>query len=109
MFQELVKAGLVKQKRYPNGLSVFKYARKVFYDALWNQNPLLLEARGMVLGRDLNTPSKFLVCWAETDKHGIPKGGTRTAWVLADREGVECFNLINDEHKERIEKWLSSM
>ena len=49
MFQELVKAGLVKQKRYPNGLSVFKYARKVFYDALWNQNPLLLEARGMVL------------------------------------------------------------
>ena len=70
-----------------------------------------LHARNVfqVLGRDLNTPSKFLVCWAETDKHGIPKGGTRTAWVLADREGVECFNLINDEHKERIEKWLSSM
>lgn len=49
MFEELIKAGLVKQKRYENGLSVFKYARKVFYDALWNTDPLLLEARGMVL------------------------------------------------------------
>jgi hypothetical protein len=49
MFQALIEAGLVKQKRYDNGLSVFKYARKVFYDKLWNTDPLLLEARGMVL------------------------------------------------------------
>lgn len=49
MFEELIKAGLVKQKRYENGLSVFKYAKKVFYDALWNTDPLLLEARGIVL------------------------------------------------------------
>jgi hypothetical protein len=49
MFEALIEAGLVKQKRYENGLSVFKYARKVFYDALWNTDPLLLEARGMVL------------------------------------------------------------
>lgn len=49
MFEQLIKDGLVKQKRYENGLSVFKYARKVFYDALWNTDPLLLEARGMVL------------------------------------------------------------
>jgi hypothetical protein len=49
MFEALIEAGLVKQKRYKNGLSVFKYARKVFYDALWNTDPLLLEARGIVL------------------------------------------------------------
>lgn len=49
MFEQLIKDGLVKQKRYENGLSVFKYARKVFYDALWNTDPLLLEARGIVL------------------------------------------------------------
>jgi hypothetical protein len=49
MFEALIKAGLVKQKRYENGLSVFKYARKVFYDALWNTDPLLLEARGIVI------------------------------------------------------------
>lgn len=52
MFQELIDQGLVKQKRYDNGLSVFKYSREVFYRSLWNQNPLLLEARGMVLADD---------------------------------------------------------
>lgn len=54
MFNHLVEAGLVKQKRYENGLSVFKYTRKVFYDALWNTDPLLLEARGMVLDDEGN-------------------------------------------------------
>lgn len=54
MFEQLIKDGLVKQKRYDNGLSVFKYARKVFYDALWNTDPLLLEARGIVLDDEGN-------------------------------------------------------
>ncbi|QHZ59993.1 hypothetical protein PJKIFABJ_00038 [Pseudomonas phage PE09] len=54
MFDALIEAGLVKRKRYENGLSVFKYARKVFYDALWNTDPLLLEARGIVLDDDGN-------------------------------------------------------
>jgi len=54
MFQELIEAGLVKQKRYENGLSVFKYAKKVFYDRLWETDPLLMEARGMVLDDDGN-------------------------------------------------------
>ena len=54
MFDALILAGLVKRKRYENGLSVFKYARKVFYDALWNTDPLLLEARGIVLDDDGN-------------------------------------------------------
>ncbi|QNO00747.1 RNA ligase [Pseudomonas phage phiPsa397] len=54
MFDALIEAGLVKRKRYENGLSVFKYARKVFYDALWNTDPLLLEARGIVLDDEGN-------------------------------------------------------
>ena len=54
MFEALIEAGLVKQKRYENGLSVFKYAKKVFYDKLWNTDPLLLEARGMVMDDEGN-------------------------------------------------------
>lgn len=54
MFEELVQKGLVKKKTYANGLSVFKYSRKVFYDQLWNTDPLLLEARGIVLDDDGN-------------------------------------------------------
>lgn len=57
-FDDLVERGLVQKKSYTEGpyagLSVFKYSRKVFYDALWNADPRLLEARGMVLDSDGN-------------------------------------------------------
>lgn len=54
-FQRLVDAKLVNKKTYPNGLSIFKYSKRVFFDALWNTDPLLLEARGMVLDSEGNT------------------------------------------------------
>lgn len=59
-----------------------------------------------VLGQDLETPSKFLIFWAEVDKDGIPKGGTRTAWVLAKERNIPCFNLYIESDKQRIEEWL---
>lgn len=62
-----------------------------------------------VLGKDLRTPSKFLVCYASTDKHGVPKGGTRTAWVLADSHNIPCFNLAIPEHFERISQYLQGV
>lgn len=43
-----------------------------------------------VLGADLNTPSKGLICWTEG---GIMKGGTRTAVVLALEFNIPVFNL----------------
>lgn len=71
MFQELIAKGLVKQKRYDNGLSVFKYTREVFYKALWNEDPLLLEARGMVLDADGNK-----VIWPFTKVFNHHENGT---------------------------------
>lgn len=59
-----------------------------------------------VLGKDLRTPSKFLVCYAPVDKHGVPKGGTRTAWVLARLWNIPCFNLAIPADLERINKYL---
>ncbi|MHB1665876.1 AAA family ATPase [Thiomonas sp.] len=42
--------GLVQRQRQPQtGLTLYKYSRKVFYDALWAADPLLLKARGLVL------------------------------------------------------------
>lgn len=46
-----------------------------------------------VLGHDLESPSRFLICWAPTDKKGIPTGGTATAWNLARKHGVPCYNI----------------
>lgn len=71
MFEHLVNQGLVKEKKYPNGLRVFKYSRKVFYDALWNTDPLLLEARGMVLDADGNK-----VMWPFTKVFNFKENGT---------------------------------
>lgn len=59
-----------------------------------------------VLGQNLSSPSKFLVCYAKTDKHGVPTGGTRTAWILAVNNNIPCFNLYNEEHLTRIQKYL---
>ncbi|QNR53826.1 RNA ligase [Pseudomonas phage phiK7A1] len=71
MFQNLIAQGLVKEKKYPNGLSVFKYSREVFYKALWNTDPLLLEARGMVLDAEGNK-----VIWPFTKVFNYNENGT---------------------------------
>ena len=50
-FYELMKADkkLIDVKTNKDGLSIFKYSKKVFYDNLWNSSPVLAKARGIVL------------------------------------------------------------
>lgn len=60
-----------------------------------------------ILGPTLNKPSSFLICWAQVDRHGNIKGGTATAWNLAKANGVPCFNLYNEDDKQRLIKWVS--
>jgi len=43
-----------------------------------------------VLGKDLRTPSQFVMCWTP---NGKDVGGTRTAIVLAKQRGIEVINL----------------
>ena len=61
-----------------------------------------------ILGSDLETPSRFILCYGKSEKEGsvIPKGGTRTACVLGQQHGVEIFNLYLTEHRERVEEWV---
>lgn len=77
------------------------------YDKL-TQGALKLHLRNVnqVLGEDLNTPSDFLICWAKTDKNGIPTGGTRTAWMIAKKYNIPCFNLFIEEDYERVIKLI---
>ena len=49
----LVKRRLVQVRFSDDGkLALFKYHRKVFYDALWGEDPLLLQARGHVFSTE---------------------------------------------------------
>lgn len=43
-----------------------------------------------VLGKDLNTPSSFVICWT---KDGEKIGGTRTAIVIAEKYQIPVYNL----------------
>lgn len=59
-----------------------------------------------VLGLSLSEPSKFLVCYADVDKQGVPVGGTRTAWICAQNNKIPCYNLFFKEHLTRIEEFV---
>lgn len=77
------------------------------YDKL-SQGAMKLHLRNVnqVLGRNLDTPSLFLICWAKTDKQGTPTGGTRTAWMVAKKYNIPCFNLFIEEDYNRIIKLI---
>jgi hypothetical protein len=61
-----------------------------------------------VLGRDLQSPSKFLVCWAKIGRNGTISGGTATAWNLAKANNIPCFNLNDEADYTRIQKFMES-
>lgn len=58
-----------------------------------------------VLGQDLNTPSNFLLCYSKPSGNSV-SGGTRTAWEVAKKFGVPCFNLFHKETADRIKKFI---
>lgn len=56
-----------------------------------------------ILGRQLNDPSRFMICWTPG---GNPIGGTGGAIRLAEHWGVETFNLAMASHRGRIERMV---
>ncbi|HON82723.1 MAG TPA: hypothetical protein PLI22_01130 [Caldisericia bacterium] len=64
-----------------------------------------------VLGKDLSTPSKFLVCWTPDgainhSERSIHTGGTGTAISIASVYNVPVFNLKRKDHFDIIMKEL---
>lgn len=59
-----------------------------------------------VMGIDLVNPVKsdFLLACSNSS-NGVPTGGTRTAWVLAARNDVPCFN-IRGKTLEEVKEFL---
>lgn len=60
---------------------------------------LLLARNGFqVLGADLKTPSKFVICWT---KDGGPSGGTGQALRIAAAYAIPVFNMHDPEAGRR--------
>lgn len=67
-----------------------------------------------VLGTDLKSPSKFVVCYTRDkactlDEITKDTGGTRTALRLACHLNVNVFNIAREDHKLRIVNWIDEM
>ena len=59
-----------------------------------------------VLGKNLDKPSQFLICYAKPTKTGV-SGGTNTAVQVAIRNNVPVFNMYHEETVERFEAYVS--
>ncbi len=56
-----------------------------------------------ILGKDLNTPSKFVICYTE---NGETKGGTATAIKLAQKYNIPVYNIGKEEDLVKVLKKL---
>lgn len=65
-----------------------------------------------VLGRDLNTPSKFLICWtpdgcAQHSSRSIKTGGTGTAISIAWYWNADIYNLFRVRDFDLWSEWVA--
>ena len=48
-----------------------------------------------IMGKDLNTPVDFVVCWTENAEK---KGGTSQAIRIAEKKGIPVYNIADKSH-----------
>ncbi len=68
-----------------------------------------------VMGQDCRTPAAFLVCWTPdgaedaASSHSVEAtGGTRTAIVIAEQQGVPVFNLARPDALHRLQTYVKT-
>lgn len=64
-----------------------------------------------VLGKDLSTPSKMVVCWTPDGAENLSEitrstGGTGTAIKLASSHNIPVFNISKLSTRKRLCRWL---
>ena len=57
-----------------------------------------------VLGYDLKTPSKFVICWT---KNGKLVGGTGTSLRIAQKYNIKIYNLAIEEDRKFCEEKIN--
>lgn len=67
-----------------------------------------------VLGMDLNTPSKFILCWTadgciNQKERTFKTGGTGQAIAHASLNGISVYNLARPDHFERLSNYLQNV
>jgi hypothetical protein len=93
--------------------SMMKEAEKIAreYHPNWSRcsfgaKQLLTRNTFQVLGKDLKTPSDFIICWT---KDGKASGGTGQALRIAKDYDIPIFNLHNKDTLKNVAKTLQSV
>lgn len=99
--------GRISEFQNPSPLAVLTAPNFVRHWGHCSQGAQKLHARNLhqVLGWDLNTPAKFLLCWTE---NGEVKGGTATAIKVAEYTNIPVFNFGNQD-PEAIAQGIDSI
>ncbi len=84
-----------------------KYASN--FHQYWNNcNDYIKKLHGrnamIILGKDLNTPVRFLICWT---KNGKDLGGTGLGIRIATKNNIKIFNLFDKEILNKILKYIN--
>ena len=102
--------GYINSKCLPKYKAAAEIAKRVHpHWSSCSNGAKLLHTRNVfqILGSDLGTPSKFVLCWAPTiDNIGNVKGGTGTAVRLALEYSIPVYNLVNESDKRKVLKYL---
>lgn len=103
---------------YPSDVTKESMQMAESFHGLWNSLNMFgkrLHGRNpfQVLGSDLKSPSKFLICWTSDGcichaDRTIRTGGTGTAISIASENNIQVFNLKREDHLRRILNWLES-
>lgn len=64
---------------------------------------------GRNLGDAYLNQSKFVIYYAEDTRAGNPKGGTATAVNLAKKQGIRTLNLLHENNRVILEKFLCDL
>ena len=89
------------------------YALAARFHPAWDGLPnavhhLLARDGHQVLGADLVTPVRFVVCWTVDgglDGSSPRSGGTGQALRIAHHHGVRVLNLARQDHAQRAVRW----
>jgi hypothetical protein len=95
---------------YPDNLPNFYKAREIAakYHPAWDRlrdsvKKLMSRNSMQVLGKNLDTPVKFVLCYCPIE-NGEWKGGTAQALRIADDLNIPIINLYLEEHLTKIKK-----
>ncbi len=100
-FDNKGKAYEIARKYHPKFDTLFEFAQK-----------LMARNSYQVLGKNLASPVKFLVCWtpdgcSSAEERAKRTGGTGQAIAVACNYDIPVFNLQLPEHRERIRDYIT--